>query len=283
MNTEIIDSIIKSNPILSHGDQLYLVKQWKNISCKESLDKLVLSNMRIISREAFSIKKKNPQLPYEDLVQEGVAGVLKAADMFDESHDVNFLTYAMLWVKANMRSYVLSYKSVVKMGTTRDDRVLFSNLSKTMTEAEDLGLVGEDKKEFVSKRLGVNKNSVDQMIISLKAGDSRLDSPVKSSDGNETLKINLLEDDASGEDIILDSVSSFSKKGILETVVSGLPQDEQKIVRERYLTDEPKTLRDLEKDMSISREWIRKLELKALDRIKKRLKSSYGISNILDI
>jgi len=81
----------------------------------------------------------------------------------------------------------------------------------------------------------------------------------------------------------LDSVSSFSKKGILETVVSGLPQDEQKIVRERYLTDEPKTLRDLEKDMSISREWIRKLELKALDRIKKRLKSSYGISNILDI
>jgi len=283
LNTEIIDSIIKSNPILSHGDQLYLVKQWKNISCKESLDKLVLSNMRIISREAFSIKKKNPQLPYEDLVQEGVAGVLKAADMFDESHDVNFLTYAMLWVKANMRSYVLSYKSVVKMGTTRDDRVLFSNLSKTMTEAEDLGLVGEDKKEFVSKRLGVNKNSVDQMIISLKAGDSRLDSPVKSSDGNETLKINLLEDDASGEDIILDSVSSFSKKGILETVVSGLPQDEQKIVRERYLTDEPKTLRDLEKDMSISREWIRKLELKALDRIKKRLKSSYGISNILDI
>ena len=93
--------------------------------------------------------------------------------MFDESHDVNFLTYAMLWVKANMRSYVLSYKSVVKMGTTRDDRVLFSNLSKTMTEAEDLGLVGEDKKEFVSKKLGVNKNSVDQMIISLKAGDSR--------------------------------------------------------------------------------------------------------------
>ena len=75
MNTEIIDSIIKSNPILSHVDQLYLVKQWKNISCKESLDKLVLSNMRIISREAFSIKKKNPQLPYEDLVQEGVAGV----------------------------------------------------------------------------------------------------------------------------------------------------------------------------------------------------------------
>ena len=283
MNTSVVDSIIKSNPILSHGDQLSLVKSWKTKSCKKSLDKLVLSNMRIVSKEAFSIRKKNPRMPYDDLVQEGIAGILKAADMFDEEHDVNFLTYAMLWVKANMRSYVLSYKSVVKIGTTRDDRVLFSNLSKTLSEAESLDLTGDSKLSFVAKKLGVNKDSVSQMMISIKSGDSRLDAPVKNSDGNETLKINLLEDTSSGEGSFVDGIASLGKKEILKSLVSGLPDDERKIIEERYLTDDPKTLRDLEKDMKISREWVRKLEIKALDRIKKRLNSNYGISNILDI
>lgn len=283
MRTEIVDSIIRSNPILSHREQLDLVKTWRSQSCKESLDKLILSNMRIVSKEAFSIKKKNPRMPYEDLVQEGIAGLLKAADMFDEEQDVNFLTYAMLWVKANMRSYVLSYKSVVKMGTTRDDRVLFSNLSKALTEADSRGFVGDNKTDFVAKTLGVNKDSVSQMIVSIKSGDSRLDAPVKNSDGNETLRINLMADENSGESEFVNRISSSGKESILEALVSGLPEDEQKIIRDRYLTEDPKTLRDLEKEMSISREWIRKLEIKALDRIKKRLNSNYGISNILDI
>lgn len=283
MRTEVVDSIIRSNPILSHGEQLDLVKAWKSQSCKDSLDKLILSNMRIVSKEAFSIKKKNPMMPYEDLIQEGMAGLLKAADMFDEEQEVNFLTYAMLWVKANMRSYVLSYKSVVKMGTTRDDRVLFSNLSKALTEADSLGLVGDGKTDFVAKTLGVNRDSVSQMIISIKSGDSRLDAPVKNSDGNETLRINLIADEDSGESEFVNRISSSGKESILESLVSGLPEDEQKIIRDRYLTEDPKTLRDLEKEMSISREWIRKLEIKALDRIKKRLNSNYGISNILDI
>jgi RNA polymerase sigma-32 factor len=283
MNVNVVDSIIRDNPIISHSDQLGLLKMWKTEECKLSLDKLVLSNMRIISKEAFSMKKKNNHLSYDDLVQEGITGVLKAADMFDESHDVNFLTYAMLWVRANMRSHALSYRSVVRMGTTRDDRVLFSNLSKTLREAEALDLTGSSRISFVSKKLNVSEDSVGQMMISIKGHDTRLDAPVRNSEGSETLRIDMLEDTSGGEGRLMEGVGLSSKKNILKRIVSTLPDDERKILKARYLTDDPKTLRELEGEMSISREWIRKLEMRGLDRVKKRLSSEFGVKNILDI
>jgi len=283
MNIAVINDIIKNNPILDHPTQLELVSDWQKNKVKPSLDKLVLSNMRIVSREAFLLKRRNGFLSYEDLVQEGVAGVLKAADMFDSSRNVNFLTYAMLWVKANMRSHVLSYRSVVKMGTTRDDRVLFSNLSKVMSEAEEAGLTGDDKLEFIAKKLSVNKKSIQQMMVSVKGYDTRLDAPIKSSDGSETLRIDLMEDDDSGEQSAIDAIGGMDSKSILRTIIDSIPDSESKILRERFLTDSPKTLRDLEAEMGISREWIRKLEMRGLERVKKRLSKEYGITDILDI
>ena len=118
---DFIDTVIKNNPVLPAKEQLSLVKKWQHNSNKVALDQLVLSNMKIISREASKIKSRNYYISYEDLMQEGIAGMLKAASMFDTDQDVAFLTYAMWWIKANMKRYVMDYRSVVKMGTTRDD------------------------------------------------------------------------------------------------------------------------------------------------------------------
>lgn len=284
MKTEnMLDSVIKSHPVLSHDEQLVLVKDWQNNSNNRSLDKLVLSNMKLVNKEAFAAKKKNSHLSYEDLVQEGISGLLHAANMFDSSHNVTFISYAMLWVRANMKSHIMSNRSIVKLGTTRDDRILFSNLSKASKEAEHSGVGGELKIEYIARRLNVNKDSVRKMIGSIKGYDTRLDAPVKSDDGSETLKVTLLEDEGSGEISIITDATSDSKSAILSSIVDSLPEDESKIIKARYLTDDPKTLRQLEKELSISREWIRKLESRALDRVKKRLKTEYGISDILDI
>lgn len=281
--TNVVDSIIKNYPVLSHGEQLDLVKDWQANSNKRSLDQLVLSNMKLINKEAFSAKKRNSHLSYDDLVQEGIAGLLKAANMFDFSHETKFITYAMLWVRANMRSHAMNNRSIVKLGTTRDDRILFNNLSKVSREAERSGIGGELKIDYIAKKLGVEKESVRKMIGSIKGYDTRLDAPVKSDDGSETLKVTLLEDEDSGEQTVISEVSADSKSAILSGIINSLPDDESRILRERYLSDEPKTLRELEKEMSISREWIRKLEMRALDRVKKRLKAEYGIVDILDI
>ena len=174
-----------------------------------------------------------------------------------------------------MRRHVMDYRSVVRMGTTRADRVIFSNLSKAMNKAEEEGLTGESKLARVANIIGVKREALNQMISTLKGFDVRLDTPIKND--NDTLKVDLIEDPSSLEDILLSaSKDSFYSNAIFE-IINSLPSDERTIIQERFFSDCPKTLRDLAKDMKISREWVRKLEIKALDRMKKRLATQYDI------
>ena len=113
------------------------------------------------------------------------------------------------------------------------------------------------------------------MITTLKGFDVRLDAPVK--DCPSVLKVDLVEDPASLEESVFSlNSNSFRSEAIFE-ILGSLPPDEKAIIQERFFSDEPKTLRDLAKDMKISREWVRKLEIKALSRMKKRLASQYDI------
>ena len=279
MNTELIDKIIKENPVLPASSQLALIEEWQERSNKSALDKLVLSNMRIITKEAYKFKQRNQHLSYSDLVQEGIAGLLKAAEMFDRDKETLFLTYAMWWVKVNMRQHVMAYRSIVKLGTSRDDRVLFSNLSKTAKLAEEKGLTGEDKISFIAERLSVKVSSVKKMTGSLRGFDTRLDAPIKSSDGNDTLKVDLIPDERSKQNLDNICFKQDNMSILLRSLVDNMPDDEGKILRDRFLREDPKTLREVAKEMGISREWVRKLELRAIDRIRKRLASEHGISS----
>jgi RNA polymerase sigma-32 factor len=274
-SSELISYASKNYPILPQEQQKVLLKSWQEADDRAALEKLILSNLKAVFKEASRIKRKNHYISYDDLIQEGVAGLLKAATMFDSTQDVTFLTYAMWWIKANMRRYVMDYRSVVRMGTTRSDRTIFSNLAKAMKAEESAGFSGEEKLKRVSKRLGVSRDSLNQMLTTLKGFDVRLDTPV--SDSADTLKVNLIEDSSCLESNICNlNESSYLSEAIAD-IVRSLPDDEKLIVTNRFLSKNPKTLRDLAKDMNISREWVRKLEIKALDRIKKRLASQYDV------
>ena len=274
---DIIKDIIKDNPVLPASMQLELVKKWQDNSNKSALDRLILSNMKIVSKEAFRLKAKNYYISYEDLMQEGIAGLLKAASMFDPTQEVTFLTYAMWWVKANMKRYVMDYKSVVKMGTTRDDRTLFSNLSKSLREAEESGLMGEDKLDYIANALSVKKESLRQMMASLKGSDVRLDTPIKAGEDGSTLKVDLLQDPINPHREYEDADELSSLTFAINEIMPTMPELEREIIKNRFLTEEPKTLRDLEGEMNISREWVRRVEKRAIDRLRKRLRVHYGI------
>ena len=279
-SADLVKEIIKNNPVLPAGRQLELVKSWQNNSNKAALDQLVLCNMKIVSKEASKIKSRNYYISYEDLMQEGIAGLLKAASMFDSNQEVTFLTYAMWWIKANMKRYVMDYRSVVKMGTTRDDRTLFSNLSKSVREAEEAGLSGEDMLTYIAKSLSVKRSSLQQMMSSLKGSDVRLDTPVSKNQDGDTMKVDLLED-SNDYHLLLEEQDEINSLTVaIKEIINTMPSLERSVIENRFLTDTPKTLRELEVDLGVSREWVRKTEIKALDRIKKRLKSNYGVEEI---
>ena len=278
---DLIKNIIKDNPVLPASVQLDLVRKWQNNSNKSALDQLVLSNMKIVSKEAFKLKARNYYISYEDLMQEGMAGLLKAASMFDTTQEVTFLTYAMWWVKANMKRYIMDYKSVVKMGTTRDDRTLFSNLSKSLREAEESGLVGEDRLDYIAKSLSVKKDSLRQMMTSLKGADVRLDTPIKAGEEGSVMRVDLLEDPANPHGNYEDADELSSLTSAINEIMPTMPELERRIIKNRFLTEEPKTLRDLESEMNISREWVRKVEIRAIDRLRKRLRVNYGIEEYM--
>jgi DNA-directed RNA polymerase sigma subunit (sigma70/sigma32) len=91
------NDVIRQNPVLKKDIQISLIRDWKTNNNKEALDKVILSNMRAVVKEAYKVKRNNPYLSCEDLVQEGMCGLIKAVDLFDEDKDAVFLTYAMWW------------------------------------------------------------------------------------------------------------------------------------------------------------------------------------------
>ena len=260
--------------ILSHAEQLQLVKAWKDTEDKFALDKLIHSNIRAVKKEAKSFYGKNADLSFDDLEQEGMLGLVKAASMFDDGKNVTFLSYAMWWVRAYMRKYVMDHKSVVRRGTTRNDRKLFSNISKVMNSLEQKYPEYRDRLKQASKTLKIPEAEIDNMINSLKTGDMRLDAPISSDDG-ENLFIDTISDSTDYEDRISSGQRVSFLSSAVKEIVDGLPDDEKQVIHNRFMVSEPKTLRDLASDMKISREWVRKIELRALDRIKKRLQSQY--------
>ena len=277
------NDILKNNPVLNKGEQLSLIKRWKENEDKYALDKLILSNMRAVTKEAYKTKRSNPYLSSDDLVQEGMCGLIKAVDRFDQDKDAVFMTYAMWWIKANIRKYVMNYRSVVRMGTTRADRVMFSNLSKARAKAEGLELTGDEKVSKMAEIMGVKKKHLYRMLTSLSGFDSSLDAPVggSSDDSTPTLKVDLLEDEASSvHDFEQREYAEFISNAV-DNIIDAMPSDERQILNGRYLSENPNTLRELALKMGISREWVRKTEIKALKRLRKRLKSQYGISESL--
>ena len=262
-----------STKILPSSEQINLVRTWQESSDNIALNRLISSNIRAVIKEARKFSSKNPSISYDDLLQEGLAGMVKAANMFDESKNVTFLCYALWWVRANMRKYIMDYKSVVRLGTTRNDRVLFSNLSKVMSKFEHIESESE-KIELTAKALKTTPNEVRTMLQNLKSGDLRLDAPI-SSDDSESLAIDNLRDESFNEDSIFDSFQNGILADAVKDIMESMPDDERKIITNRFMTSEPRTLRELAKDMKISREWVRKIEMRALDRLKKRLISQY--------
>ena len=214
-------------------------------------------------------------LPISDLISEGNVGLIQAVERFEPDKGFRLTTYAMWWIKAAIREYILRSWSLVKMGTTANQKKLFFNLrkAKSRISAIDEGDMRPDQVKPIAKRLGVTGQDVIEMDRRL-GSDASLNAPVRE-DGNSSEWMDwLVDDSASQESRLAESEQSENRHKALGEALTVLNDRERRIFEARRLGDDPIKLQELADEFGVSRERVRQIEVCALEKVQKAVKSN---------
>jgi len=254
-------------PMLSAEEEKRLVRAWQSRGDEQALDKLVGSHLRLVIRIARD--NGGYGLPIGDLIGEGNVGLLQAADRFDPERGVRFATYAAWWIRAMIREYALYSRSLVKMGTTAAQKKLFFNLGRLKGElnVHDGGDLAPAVVSEIAERLAVPESEVVQMNDRLAAPDWSLNAAVGDGDGSEFQDL-LVDHGEDPEARVAEADQLAKRRALLGDAMAGLSARERHILRERKLSDQPQTLEELSAHYGISRERVRQIEARAIERLR---------------
>jgi RNA polymerase sigma-32 factor len=261
--------------------ELELARNWRNNGDEKALHRLVNAYMRLAISMASKYKRYGADMT--DLVQEAGIGLMKAAEKFDPERGVRFSTYAVWWIKASIQDYVMRNWSLVRTGSTSSQKALFFNLKRVRAKIER---ESEDKvdmsrlSELIAVELGVPIKDVEMMETRLSGADYSLNAQQGNEDGREW--IDLLEDGSVQPAIKVDQEQDIEKIRLsLRDALESLNDREKRIILERKVKDEPRTLESLGGELGLSKERVRQLESQALKKMKKRLDTNLiGMLNI---
>ena len=273
---------IKKFPILDAEEEYMLAKNWKERGNLKSAHKLVTSHLRLVAKIAMGYKGYG--LPMSEIISEGNVGLMQAVKKFNPDKGFRLATYAMWWIKASIQEYVLRSWSLVKMGTTAAQKKLFFNLKKLKRQIaprEEGDLKKEQVKE-ISDKLNVNPEEVISMNRRLMGQEKSLNDPIKS-DGKGEWQEWIADDNLDQELYISQKQEMDEKKSLLQDSIKFLNDREKKILEERKLSENPKTLDELSKKYKISRERIRQIESKAFEKLQKVMLNSSKSKNLLPV
>ena len=271
---------IKKFPMLDAEEEYMLAKNWRESGNLQSAHKLVTSHLRLVAKIAMGYRGYG--LPVNELISEGNIGLMQAVKKFDPDKGFRLATYAMWWIKAAIQEYVLRSWSLVKMGTTTAQKKLFFNLKKLKNQIaphQEGDLRDEHVKE-ISKRLNVGSHEVVNMNRRMMGHEKSLNDPIKADETDEWQ--DWLVDDKLDQELIISQKQEFDdKKELLYEAMNILNEREKEILKERRLSENPKTLELLSKKYKISRERIRQIETRAFEKLQKSMINSSKSKNLL--
>ncbi len=271
---------IKKFPMLDAEEEYMLAKNWKDSGNLKSAHKLVTSHLRLVAKIAMGYRGYG--LPVSELISEGNIGLMQAVKKFDPDKGFRLATYAMWWIKAGIQEYVLRSWSLVKMGTTAAQKKLFFNLKKIKKQIapNEEGDLRNEQVQEISKKLGVKSEEVVSMNRRMMGQEKSLNDPIKSDEKGEWQ--DWVADDKLDQELYVSQKQELNeKKGLLKEAIKILNDRERKIIEERKLSEEPKTLDELSKKYKISRERIRQIETKAFEKLQKAMLNSNNSKNLL--
>ncbi|NBX66183.1 MAG: RNA polymerase factor sigma-32 [Proteobacteria bacterium] len=256
-------------PMLEKEKELELARAWRDSRDERAMQQIINAYRRLVV--AMASKFRHYGLPLGDLMQEGNIGLMEAVNRFDPERDVRFSTYASWWIRSTIQDYVLRNWSIVRTGTTSAQKSLFFNLRRLKAKIandEGAGALSPANVGKIAKDLGVSERDVMDMDMRLAVGDQSLNLMV-GEDGETELQSLMASPEPNPEDIVVGMRTGESRSKWLNEALSQLSDREQRIIRERHLAEAPVTLDELGKTLGVSKERVRQLETRAMEKLRR--------------
>ena len=263
---------IRRFPMLEPQDEFMLAKRWREHGDRDAAHKLVTSHLRLVAKIAMGYRGYG--LPISEVISEGNVGLMQGVKRFEPEKGFRLATYAMWWIKAAIQEYILRSWSLVKMGTTANQKKLFFNLRKAKSKISALeeGDLRPDQVKLIAKRLGVTEQDVVDMNRRL-GGDVSLNAPIRDDGDSGEWQDWLVDEVSDQETRLVEDEESDNRKKALGEALSVLNDRERRIFEARRLADDPITLEDLAAEFGVSRERVRQIEVRAFEKVQRAVKN----------
>ena len=263
-------ALSKKAKILEKHEEFRLIEDWRLNKNEKSLQKILNSYLRLAV--SYARKYSSYGLPVDDLIHEGVLGIMHALEKFDISKDFRLSTYASWWIRASIQDYILKNWSVVRTGSTASQKALFFNLKKIKQQINDVSseFMGQKEIDQVTDMLKVKSIDVQNMESRLSGGDLFLNQKFDNESENDMMS--MLSDDRENPEEVYENFKDNSvKRKYINDAINLLNARERKIIQLRKLKEKSITLDELGKMLKISKERVRQIETKALQKLQKSL------------
>lgn len=260
-------------PFLTREAEHELAVRWKDQRDQAALHALASAHMRLVI--AIAARFRHYGLPMADLIQEGHVGLLEAGARFEPDRDVRFSTYATWWIRASIQDYILRNWSIVRGGTSSAQKALFFNLRRLRARLSQAAAADSsiDVHQTIATAIGVSRNDVALMDARLSGSDMSLNAPLTDSDSSgSSERVDFLVDGAPlPDETVSETIDTERRVRWLRSALTVLSDRELKILRARRLSEEAATLESLGDNMGISKERVRQIESRALEKLKRAL------------
>lgn len=270
---KLIQAAMKA-PYLALGEEQSLAKRWHSQHDQQALHQITVAHMRLVI--AMASRFRNFGLPIGDLIQEGHIGLLEAAARFDPERGVRFSTYATWWIRASMQDYVLRNWSIVRGGTSSAQKALFFNFRRLRAKLQkSMGSAAEIHQE-AARILGVSEADVALMDARLSGPDTSLNAPMREEGDGSADRVEFIASDDEPIDEVVEHVIDAERRSLwLNDALDVLDGRELKIIRERRLSEDGATLEALGSALGISKERVRQIETRALEKLRDALTKAH--------
>ena len=262
---------IRRFPLLERQDEYMFAQRWRN-GDREAAHQLVTSHLRLVAKVAMGYRGYG--LPISEVISEGNVGLMQALKRFEPEKGFRFATYATWWIKAAIQEYILRSWSLVKLGTTANQKKLFFNLRKTKSKisALDEGDLRPDQVKIIARWLGVTEQDVVDMNRRL-GGDVSLNAPTREEGDSGEWQDRLVDEISDQETRLAESEESDNRRKALGEALTVLNDRERRIFEARRLADDQITLADLASEFRVSRERVRQIEVRAFEKVQRAVKN----------